>query len=275
MPGHADLAVWVSGLEESEELLGALLIETFVALGQQPARSVERVVFAASVPERLVLHPTTALVEAAVRELAHVERISDLGRVGQRVVERLAVRPRQVQRPQRIAAPRLRAGLQPRRGRLRGAALDHIEQLRRTVEGDDRRAPTPGLLRAGPGEERLIQPESFDGPDAGRVLDQRGAVGTDGVHDGVPIAAELNSDVGDGAAITTDPGSHVSTRTIGHLRPRRRDPSIDLGERLGLTIDIRTTPAALVPHQHCSTTERRKVHQRDLASVLHPRFGPA
>ena len=43
-------------------------------------------------------------VVATVRELAHVERISDLGRVGQRVVERLAVRPDRSNAPQRIAA---------------------------------------------------------------------------------------------------------------------------------------------------------------------------
>ena len=87
----------------------------------------------------------------------------------------------------------------------------------------------------------------------GRVLDQRGAVGTDGVHDGVPIAAELNSDVGDGAAITTDPGSHVSTRTIGHLRPRRRDPSIDLGERWSHNRHPDNTSGALC---HTSTARR-------------------
>src|SRR3546814_8349373 len=89
----------------------------------------------AAVAWRVVLDPVPDLVEARVRELDHMKRVSDLGRVGQRVVEGLAIRARQVQRRRLDAIPPgLRAGGEPVRRRLRAAALDNIEELRWPIE---------------------------------------------------------------------------------------------------------------------------------------------
>src|SRR3546814_7357179 len=52
VPRHAHLALGVTGLEEPEELLVALVVETFVALGEQSSRSIQRVVLVAAVAER-------------------------------------------------------------------------------------------------------------------------------------------------------------------------------------------------------------------------------
>jgi hypothetical protein len=43
----------------------------------------QRVVLAAAMPERVLLHAAAALVELMVRELHEMERIRDLGRVGE------------------------------------------------------------------------------------------------------------------------------------------------------------------------------------------------
>jgi hypothetical protein len=74
VPAHPHLTPWVAGLEEPEQLLVALLVETFMALGQQTPTLVERIVAPSSVTERLVLHPTSALIELGARELHDVEQ---------------------------------------------------------------------------------------------------------------------------------------------------------------------------------------------------------
>lgn len=192
------------------------------------------------VTERLLLDPSAHVVEARVRQLDDVERVRDLGGVGERVVERLAVRPRQVQRcPGDVGPPRLGAGLNPLRRGLRRAALDHIEQLRR--RGD---------------------------------IDKRRAVGDDCVHDGVPVATELRGHSRDRLA-SADLAGHPAPGPVGHPRTWRGDRGLGLGERLGLTCRLGAEPTALVPHQHRRATERRQVHQRDGPLVLQPRPGPA
>jgi hypothetical protein len=64
-----------------------------VALGEQSAAPIERVIFAAPVAEGLVLHPPSALVDAAVGHLDHVEGIRALGRVGRVSVKVLRFGP--------------------------------------------------------------------------------------------------------------------------------------------------------------------------------------
>ena len=83
MPGHPDLALGVAGLEEAEQLRVARLVEAFVALGEQPPAPVERVVLVAAVAEGLLLDPAAHVVEAGVGQLDHVERVRDLGGVGE------------------------------------------------------------------------------------------------------------------------------------------------------------------------------------------------
>jgi hypothetical protein len=69
MPGGADLTAGVAGIEEPEELGLAAFVEAFVALGEQPPRSVERVVLAAPVAEGLGLDPAADLVETLVGQV--------------------------------------------------------------------------------------------------------------------------------------------------------------------------------------------------------------
>src|SRR5690606_23730181 len=69
MPRGAGLAPGIAGVEQSEQLGAALVVEPFVGLGQQPAGPVERIVLAAPVAEGLVLDAAADLVEALVRQL--------------------------------------------------------------------------------------------------------------------------------------------------------------------------------------------------------------
>ena len=59
----------------------AAFIESFGTGEEELADPIERVVLAATMAERLVLHAASNLVDAAVRDAHHVERISDAGRV--------------------------------------------------------------------------------------------------------------------------------------------------------------------------------------------------
>src|SRR5690606_2421367 len=73
VPGEADLAAGIAGLEQPDELGVAGVVEAFVALGEQPAGTVERVGAAAPMTERVLLDPAAALIELRVRQLDDVE----------------------------------------------------------------------------------------------------------------------------------------------------------------------------------------------------------
>lgn len=106
-----------------------------------------------------------------------MERVRDLGGVGQRVVEPLAIRARQIhRRPHDAVTPCLVTVLEPGRRCLRRSALDHIEELRRLGHVDDRGHPRPTLPGPGPHEQHLVEAERGDLADASRVIDQRRAV---------------------------------------------------------------------------------------------------
>ena len=191
---------------------------------------------------------------------------------GRRVVERLAVRARQVQRrPRDPVTPRLRVGP---RARPRGPWRCGPRRRRAAAPGGDtstmevthaRRLPRPGA-----DEQRLVEPERGDRPDAVGVLDQRGAVGDHGVHDGVPVTAELRGDRRDGLALR--PTWRVIHRPARSVTPARAAAIAGalLGEGPDLTGRLRAAPPALVPHQHRRASERRQVHQRDRAAGPSP-----
>jgi hypothetical protein len=120
-----------------------------------------------------------------------MERIGDLGRVGQHRVEHLAVRAGHVQRrPPDLGTPRrgrvlpANAPQEPRHGppRHRAAARRHVH---------DRGRPLLGPPLAALDEQRLVQPERGHRADAVRVVDQPAAVGDDRVVDGVPVRTEI------------------------------------------------------------------------------------
>ena len=55
-------------------LVAAVLVEAFIGLGQEPPTAIQRIIFAATMTTRLVLHASAALVELLVRELDHMEQ---------------------------------------------------------------------------------------------------------------------------------------------------------------------------------------------------------
>jgi len=70
-----------------------------VGFGQQSPCPIERVVFSASMTDRLVLHPPPAFIEFGVGQFHQVERVGDLGDMIQTVFEGFAVGAGKVQHP--------------------------------------------------------------------------------------------------------------------------------------------------------------------------------
>ena len=97
VPGQADLAVGVVGVEQAAQFRVSGGVEAFVGDRHQLADPVERVGLAAPVAERVVLHAATGLVEHEVGELHHMERICDLDGVREHRVEHRPIRPGQIE----------------------------------------------------------------------------------------------------------------------------------------------------------------------------------
>jgi hypothetical protein len=75
--GAADLLVRVAGRERRLEPGDAGLVEPFVGHDQQLAHPVQRVVLAAAVTERGLLHPAAHVVERGVSQLGDVGVVKD------------------------------------------------------------------------------------------------------------------------------------------------------------------------------------------------------
>jgi hypothetical protein len=262
------------GGEESEEPGLATLVEALVGLGEQTPGPVERVVLSAPVAEGLVLDPAAALVELRVRQLHEVERVSDEGGVSEAVLEGLAAG--EVEHPVADGvAPRLGAGLEPGAGTGGAAAGHHVEQLGAGPGGDvdDGGAPVLGPAAAPPAEQCLVEAQGAHLPDTGRVLHKGGAVGDDGVVDGVPVAAELPGDLGHGAAQSADLFRHPPPRPVRHRPTRRGHPRVLAGERSRRAALVGTEQSVLVPHQPGRAPEARQVGELHGRAVLDP-HGP-
>jgi len=170
VPGQADLASGVTGGEESRELGLALVVEALVGLGEQTTAPVERVVLAPSVPERLVLHAPSVLVELGVGELDHVEGVCDQGRFRQVRLEHQSIGTREVaRRIGDLVAPGLATLVQPQRGLLARAALDDVEQLP-VLHVDDRGREVALVELAESCEEHLVEPEGVDHAESPGIL---------------------------------------------------------------------------------------------------------
>ena len=126
----------------------------------------------ATMAERLVLHPPSALIERLVRQAHDVERVSDLDGVGEhRVEHRLVGRGQIERRPGDPGPPRRRVGRRARRT----APPRHARRRRRgAARGARRRSGSTTLPaeRAVTGEQGLVQPERVHGAEAGRVVDR-------------------------------------------------------------------------------------------------------
>jgi hypothetical protein len=77
--GGADPAFRVVRGEQVGQPSGAFVVEAFMRTGQQTSHPVQRVALAAARAEGPTLHTPTALVELAVLDLDHMERVGYLG----------------------------------------------------------------------------------------------------------------------------------------------------------------------------------------------------
>ena len=217
VPGHADLPVGVAGVEESEQLRSAMLVEAFIGAGQQAPAAVEGVVLAAAMPARLVLHATAALIELLVRELDDMKWICDLDRVGEHRVEHGPVRAREIERGVRdVRQPLITACGEPPARFCAAATRDDIEQ-HTCAHIDDRRRPVLAAELAEPGEQGLIQPKCRRLTDPVRVvIDERLAVRPHRDVDRVPGTLQLAGKLVHSPAVLTDLAGHPPARTIRH-----------------------------------------------------------
>ncbi len=69
VPRGADLAPWITGGEEAEQLGPAAAVEAFIGTVEEPPRPIQRVILVASMAERLVLETTPDLVQLLVGQV--------------------------------------------------------------------------------------------------------------------------------------------------------------------------------------------------------------
>lgn len=229
VPSDGDLAVGVARGEQAAQLGLGRLPKPFVSHDQQPSYAVERIGLAAAMTEGLLLNATADLVELVAGQLRQVERIDNLGRVGQLLVEHLAVGAGHVQR--RVADAGTPLGpsiLQPTGRRSRITAFYEIEQPT-LCHVNDRRCPPLRAVAATLDEQQLIEPERGRDPDACRVIHQPAAVGDDRVVDRVPVTAQVLGDLADRAAVEADLVGRPAARPVSQPQPCSRDRRCGLG----------------------------------------------
>jgi hypothetical protein len=157
---------------------------------QLAADAIERVALAATVAERLLLHPPADLVEGRVGQTHGVEVVHNQLGMAQPVGQapggaRVGV---QGDRPDG-RPPWRRAGRQPPRNPLRRAALDHIQEAM-AVQVDESGDQQRRVLGAG-GEERVfIDAQGPGGTEPGQMIHPRAPVIAHRRHGGVPADPE-------------------------------------------------------------------------------------
>lgn len=225
LPRDRDVPVRVAGLQARVDLAGPSFGQVLGTVPQQRADLVERVVFAAAVPERGLLHALPALVECLHAEPDDVERVQHCDRVGQLVPDRV-----------RVPAERVQCGMLHRRGearrrgakpgRVRGAgpAGHHVQQLRADPAGVvagqvDHRGDRPVLPATGWLPDVLVHAERDHPVEPVRVLDQVAGVRLDGTPEGVPADPEPTRQRGDGGVIGAEhPVAHATARPVSLAR---------------------------------------------------------
>ena len=268
MPGHADFAAWIAGLEEADELGPAVVVEAFVGLREEPPAPVQRVVLAASVAERVVLHPAPALIHRGVGDLDQMERIRDLPSGREHRVEDFAIGTGQIQRgPLDRVEPGFRAAGQPGDGWCGVSAFDHVEQDT-SSDVNDRCRPVLAATLAAAHEQCLVEAECVHVADAVRIVEERFAVGLHGVVHGVPIATELVGDVAHRPAVQADLKCHPPPGAVRQRQPRWCDFGDVQRPRVHRTRCRVAAPAVLTPQQPRSSSEHREIDQQHRVSIL-------
>src|SRR5665213_818292 len=173
MPGGGHLTLRITRSEQSEQLLAAMVIETFICLGQQSPAAIEGIGLSATMSHRLVLHPPSALVELGVAQLHHMKWISHLDGIGNHRVKDCPIRTRQVERRVDDAVPpSLPSSLQPPAGCLATPTRNDIEELA-DLHVDELGRELLAMPRPDAAEEHLVQPECGHDTEAAGVIDER------------------------------------------------------------------------------------------------------
>ena len=171
-------------------------------------------------PERLVLHPASHLVEATVRDAHHMKRVRDTGRV---------IEMRRQSRPEalgEIGGDDLDAG-EPCRIRVGGpspqvsrrVALDHVDhdaflEIDQASRVDRRMCPVRAQERG------LVDPELRDRAHPFGIVDEWRAVLDHRVHDRPPTHPELVGDLRHRPGVLTDLAARLHPRPAGDHRLR-------------------------------------------------------
>ena len=216
----------------------------------------------------LVLDSPPHVVDRVVGQLDHMERVRCLGGVGHGVAERLAVGPREVHhRPADAFSPQRRAPFDPSGGALGAATGDDVQQDA-PAHVDDGGAPVLSAERAAAEHQDLVQAQRPHPLDAARVGgQQRPAPPVHRCHRGVPVAAQLGSDLADRPRPARPP-RRPPRRPGGHPGPGRRHSRVLIGERAHRARPVGAQPTALAPLQPHRPPERRKVSQAHLAGAV-------
>ncbi len=220
--------------------------EPFACDRESASCTPEWIITPAAVSEGLVLDTASALIERGVRELHDVERVSNLGGIGEHRVEHGAIRRRQIQRgPLDLVPPRLVACGEPATWLHSGAAGHDVEELA-AAHIDDLSRPLLGAEPANAGEQRLIQPERGDRGDPVGMIHELFTDDNDGVHHGVPPTTELTGDVGHGASVAADLQRRPPSCPCGQRAPGPSDLMIGVGPAATTPW---ASPSLLAPHQ--------------------------
>src|SRR3546814_1184714 len=106
-------------------------------------------------------------------------------------------------------------------------------------------------------------------------LEQRFAVGEDGVVDGVPVTTELDGDLVHRAPEIADLLDDPAAGPIRQRHPWRRDASVDDRPRPRRAGPFGAVPAVLAPNQPGRAPEARQVDQLHPGPVIDPDAPPA
>jgi hypothetical protein len=242
-----------------------------MASAQDPTDAVEGVAGPAAVPEGVLLHAASDLVNRVEAQLDHMERIQDADRAGQLGAQRARVPPEGVQRRDRHPRPPAgAAGAQPARQDSATATRHDVEQPGRTVGAGE--VDQPGRELGGVGRARgqkggLVHPERGHAGQPGRVVDQWSAVLADRPHHRAPPDAEIGGHRGHRLAeLANAPAGHRGCPRR-QRRPRRYRRA-GLRPRAHLAALVATAPQPLEPNQRRRATAYRQItHPHRPASV--------
>jgi len=183
--------VGITDAQAQQQPVAALVVEPFVAGEQQLADAIERVVLAASMAQRLVLHPPADLVQAPVADPDHVKWICHSGGVVQLGRQPGPEGLGQVGGHHLDAGDPVRIGVLGPSSQVSGrVAPDHVDE-HLGPQVDQASGVDGGVGPVGGQERGLVHPELLHGADAPGVVDERRAVFDHRVHHRPPAHAQL------------------------------------------------------------------------------------